>query len=103
MAGSHTGWKSSWTADCYFFTKKLGHFKKSLYLCRQIVINECEYKMDTMIKNNDIAYRHDTKSNNYLHELREKLPQKLNKLGEWFFSSDSDYQLQINDMKAVLK
>lgn len=59
--------------------------------------------MDTMIKNHDIAYRHDTKSNNYLHELREKLPQKLNKLGEWFFSSDSDYQLQINDMKAVLK
>ncbi|MGN1228778.1 MAG: hypothetical protein ACI4T5_03875 [Prevotella sp.] len=56
-----------------------------------------------MIKNHDIAYRHDTKSNNYLHELREKLPQKLNKLGEWFFSSDSDYQLQINDMKAVLK
>ena len=59
--------------------------------------------MGTTIRNNDIAYSHDVKSNNYLHELREKLPQKLNKLGEWFFSSDSDYQLQINDMKAVLK
>ena len=57
----------------------------------------------TAIDNGDTRYRHDVKSNSYLNELRGKLPRKLNKLGEWFFSSDSDYQLQINDMKAVIK
>lgn len=43
------------------------------------------------------------KPDKYIQELRAKMPKKLNKLGEWFFSSESDYQLQINDMKAVLK
>lgn len=43
------------------------------------------------------------KSDKYLQELRAKMPKKLNKLGEWFFSGESDYQLRINDMKAVLK
>lgn len=51
----------------------------------------------------DTVYRKDVKSNKYLQELRAKLPRKLNKLGEWFFSTDSDFELQINDMKAVLK
>lgn len=51
----------------------------------------------------DTVYRQDVKSNKYLQELRAKLPRKLNKLGEWFFSTESDFELQINDMKAVLK
>lgn len=55
-----------------------------------------EFTMDTV-------YRKDVESNKYLQELRAKLPRKLNKLGEWFFSTDSDFELQINDMKAVLK
>ena len=59
--------------------------------------------MNTVVKNSDTIYRRDMKSDKYLQKIRGKLPQKLNKLGEWFFSSDSDYQLQINDMKAVLK
>lgn len=54
-------------------------------------------------KNSDTIYRRDKKSDKYLQEVRGKLPQRLNQLGECFFSSDSDYQLQINDMKAVLK
>ena len=59
--------------------------------------------MNTVVKNSDTIYRRDMKSDKYLQEIRGKLPQKLNKLGEWFFSFVSDYQLQINDMKAVLK
>ena len=36
-------------------------------------------------------------------ELRAKMPKKLNKLGEWFFSKDRTLFLEVNDMKAVLK
>ena len=59
--------------------------------------------MNTVVKNSDTIYRRDMKSDKYLQEIRGKLPQKLNKLGEWFFSFFIDYQLQINDIKAVLK
>ncbi len=36
-------------------------------------------------------------------ELRAKLPKKLNKTGEWFFSKNRTWFLEINDMKAVLR
>ena len=32
---------------------------------------------------------------------RESKP--LSKFGEWFFSNKGDFNLQINDMKAILK
>ncbi len=37
-------------------------------------------------------------------ELRKKMPKKLNKFGEWFFSENSlkEY-LIVNDWKAVMK
>ena len=59
--------------------------------------------MNTVVKNSDTIYRRDMKSDKYLQEIRGKLPQKLNKLGEWFFFFFFDYKIQINDMKAVLK
>ena len=59
--------------------------------------------MNTVVKNSDTIYRRDMKSDKYLQEIRGKLPQKLNKLGEWFFSSESEYNLKIKHMKAVLK
>ncbi len=37
-------------------------------------------------------------------EFRKTLPEKLNKLGEWFFSEDSEKEyLVIKDMKAVMR
>ena len=36
-------------------------------------------------------------------ELRTQMPEKLNKLGEWFFSKDRNTFLEINDLKAVLR
>lgn len=37
-------------------------------------------------------------------ELRALLPEKLNKLGEWFFSEDSGkLYVEVKDMRAVLK
>ena len=37
-------------------------------------------------------------------ELRATLPEKLNKLGEWYFSDDKDkLYAEIKDMRAVLK
>lgn len=59
--------------------------------------------MKTIAVNTDSQHRDNVPSDNYLKELRAKMPEKLNKLGEWFFSRESNYQLQINDMKAVLK
>ena len=35
------------------------------------------------------------------HYARESKP--LSKFGEWFFSNKGDFNLQINDMKAILK
>lgn len=60
-------------------------------------------KMKTITVYTESQNKAQGKSDNYFKELRAKMPEKLNKLGEWFFSSESDYQLQINDMKAVLK
>ncbi len=37
-------------------------------------------------------------------EFRKTLPTKLNKLGEWFFSEDSEKEyLIIRDMRAVMR
>ncbi len=37
-------------------------------------------------------------------EFRKALPEKLNKLGEWFFSEDSEKEyLVIKDMRAVMR
>lgn len=37
-------------------------------------------------------------------ELRALLPEKLNKLGEWFFSDDTGkLYVEVKDMRAVLK
>lgn len=35
------------------------------------------------------------------HYARESKP--LSKFGEWYFSNKGDFNLQINDMKAILK
>ena len=43
------------------------------------------YIMNKVVKNSDTIYRRDMKSDKYLQEIKGKLPERLNKLGECFF------------------
>lgn len=47
--------------------------------------------METITLSTDFQNRANVPSGNYLQELRAKMPEKLNKLGEWFFSRESNY------------
>ena len=48
---------------------------------------------DKVVQRNDFSY-----STQYVSEAKP-----LSKFGEWFFSNKGDFNIQINDMKAILK